>query len=698
MFEVLMISALIGYIGKQLYNKAAPPKTPAQSLTKEPITTPEKPQTMAEEQKMNRRVFVSASSLSIATVSSLAVPSLGILSVPGIIYAGTQVFQNAYRKLVDEGKLSVEIPLAITLVSCVVKEYYWLGNMGAFLYTINRKILATVKQESQQSLVDMFQQVPRSAWVVIDTGVEIEMPIQKVQAGDRIRVYAGSAIPVDGVIIEGHASIDQHILTGEAQPAEKGPDEAVFASTVVLSGQIDIRVEKAGEHTMVAQITQILNNTVTYRSETQLKAENIADKTVAPTLLLAGAAWPLVGPGSAIAVVNAHFGTKMSIIASIGILRFIKMMSRHGILIKDGRVLDLLNDVDTIAFDKTGTLTLEQPQVGQIHSCSKYSENEILIYAAAAEYRQTHPIAKAILAELKVRSLVVSVIAETAYEIGYGIKVNFSGQSLRVGSKRFMEKESIMIPPGIAKREAISHREGDSLVMVALDERLIGAIELVATLRPEAKAMIQALKQRSKIKSIYLISGDHRLPTRNLAKQLGIENYFAEILPPEKAKIIEGLKASGRVVCYIGDGINDAIALKTAHVSISLQGASNIATDSASMVLMGGNLWHICQAFEIADKFNQTVQNNYTLVMVPSLIGMSGALFLGFSLLQTMLLNQISIIANLLYTMRPLDEFEHELIQSEKLLGLQTLSSKETEPSTVDMVIEAKVPSLSHIA
>ena len=272
----------------------------------------------------------------------------------------------------------------------------------------------------------------------------------------------------------------------------------------------------------------------------------------------------------------------------ISVLNFLQMTSQEGILIKDGRALELLSEVDTIVFDKTGTLTEEQPHVGAIYTCHSINENELLTYAAAAEYKQTHPIARAIQQEALNRELRLPEIEKTTYEIGYGLKVRLNEKVVLVGSKRFMEMSEITIPSEINAIQQQCNEHGYSLVYVALDGQLAGAIELHATIRPEAKHIISELRQRGF--EIYIISGDHEKPTKKLAQEVGIEHYFAETLHENKATLIEALQKEGKAVCFVGDGINDSIALKKANVSVSLRGASTIATDTAQIVLMNENL------------------------------------------------------------------------------------------------------------
>jgi Cu2+-exporting ATPase len=406
-----------------------------------------------------------------------------------------------------------------------------------------------------------------------------------------------------------------------------------------------------------------------YKADAQLRAEELADRTVLPILVASVLTWPLFGPSSAIAVLNSHIGYRMSLIAPLSILSFFKILSHKGILIKDGLALDRLPLVDTVVFDKTGTLTLDQPHVCAVHSCSTYTEEQMLSYAATAEGKQRHPIALAIVEEAKTRAAPLLPLDQAQYEVGYGVKVvvhttltsaESRRQVVRVGSNRFMGKEEIPIPPAIEAIQTNCHAQGHSLVMVAIDDELVGAIELQPTLRPEAQATVQKLRQQG-IRSTYIISGDHETPTRRLAAELGIDHYFAETLPQNKAELIEQLQAEGKNICYIGDGINDSIALTKADVSVSLRGASTVAQDTAQIILMHGGLAELGVLFEMAKEYETNMWKNFWSVVGPSALCISGVYFIHFGLLSTILIKQIGLFTGIASALSPLHTHRHEL-------------------------------------
>jgi heavy metal translocating P-type ATPase len=629
---------------------------------------------LVAEKQINRALTIAGTSLGLTTVGLFYWP-LGLVGALLFLYASIPVHKKTFQ-LLKQGKVGVDALITITLAGCVSLGYFWIGSFATVVQIAGRKLLLRVTEDSRNKLIDVFRQYPKSAWVVVD-GVEVEVPLEEVNAGQTVVVNAGETIPVDGTIIEGMAAVDQHILTGESKPAEKEPGDEVFALTVVLSGRISVKVEKAGNETTVAQIGQVLNDTIEFKATAQLRAETLSDKTALPTLIAGCVSLPFLGPIGALAVINSHFKHKMSVIAPIGLMNFLNLASQKGILVKDGRSLELLNQVDTMVFDKTGTLTEEKPYIGAIHACVDYEDNKVLMYAAAAEQKQTHPIAKAILEEAHQRRLSIPEIDEAEYKIGYGLTVKISSSEVRVGSRRFMEICGISIPPELHRKEESCHGQGHSLIMVAIDSEAVGAIELLPTIRPEAKQVIRELRERHGIQSTYIISGDHETPTKTLAAELGVDHYFAETLPEEKANIVEQLQNEGKFICYVGDGINDSIALKKSQVSISLRGASTIAVDTAQIILMDERMSNLISLFDYAQDFHSNVNTTFGIVVIPTLIGIGGVLFLHFGLVHTIMLNLMSLAAGTSNSMLPLLKYKLTSEKVESKADLQPVPPKQ---------------------
>ncbi len=600
---------------------------------------------------VKRLLTISSASLGVSLLGAPMLSPLGLLSTAGFLYGSMPIFGSAYKTLKQDKKLNVDTLIAIMSAVCLTQGYLVAGNLAVWFNALRLLLLAKVNDDTQKSIFDVYQLQPRKVWLLTDDAV-VEVPFESVRVNDIVVVGAGETIPVDGMIVQGIASIDQQILTGEAQPVEKEAGDQVFASTVVLMGTVQVRVEQTGMETTVARIADTLNQARNFKSALQLRAEAFADRTILPTLALSALSVPLIGPMGALVILNAHFGYRLSIIGAISILNYLSLAGKEGVLIKDGRALDLLRQVDTIVFDKTGTLTQEQPHIDRIHCCGGYGEDAILCHAAAAESRQTHPIARSILEEAQRRGLAVPAVDEADYKVGFGLKVVQGEQLLRVGSRRFMEMEGLAIPETITAVQEFCHRQGHSLILVAVDGQVIGALEIHATVRPEAAQVLAELRRHNQA-NFYIISGDHTAPTQKLAHDLGIDHYFAETLPHQKAEIIEQLQAEGRTVCYIGDGINDAVALQKAHVSVSLRGASTIATDTAQIILMDESLRHLGTLFELGGNFTDNMKFNFAAIILPSLLGIGGAFFLHFGLIQSIVLNQLGFAVGVGNAMLP---------------------------------------------
>ncbi|MEM7132651.1 MAG: heavy metal translocating P-type ATPase [Chloroflexota bacterium] len=576
-----------------------------------------------EERAVLRLLRIQWLNIGIAGLSLLYSPLI-LLTLPGSIYSLIPAYRLTYQSF-KERRISSYVLDTILATGAILGGYLYTNVAGLWMFTLGQYLLVKSQNNSRQSLTNLFGELPRTVWVVVDDQ-EVEIPFDQLQFQDLIIVTAGQMIPVDGLITSGVASVDQHMLTGEAQPVEKCMGDTVFASTVVLAGQIHIQTQKTGQETVAMQIGKVLEQTADFQSTLQSRGEKIADQLTLPTLGLSALALPTLGLSSALAILTNMFGYKMRIYSPLSMLSFLNIASQQGILIKDGRSLEVLDQIDMIVFDKTGTLTIETPTVAVIHTFNGVTENELLQYAATAEHGQVHPIAKAILQCASERDLSWPRMESANYRIGYGIQVTLADDIIHVGSHQFMTLEDIAIDADLADIQKQCHKQGHSLVMVAHNRTLVGAIELHATIRPEAKQIVDELRHRGL--PMCIISGDHEHPTNALANTLGIEQYFASTLPEQKAEIIEDLQQGGRTVCFIGDGINDSIALKKADLSISLRGATTVAQDTAQVVMMDGTLGQFMSLLEIGKHFEKNMQTNLSISTIPSAICIGGVLFL----------------------------------------------------------------------
>jgi heavy metal translocating P-type ATPase len=578
-------------------------------------------------------------SVGLAATGRFLVPGLRPLSAAVFLYSTIPSFENAYNVVTKEQRLGVDVLDAIVVLACLASGQIFAGTVLAWSLSVARKLVQKTEDHSKKMLLNVFGKQPRFVWLYLD-GNEVETPLERLKINDIIVVHTGETVPVDGEVVDGMAMIDQHALTGESAPAEKLKGDKVFAATIVIAGKVYVSVTSAGEETTSSKLARILNDTAGYKLRSQSQGEELADKAVVPTLALGVLGLVTGGANGAIAIVNCDLGTGIRVAAPIGMLTSLTLCAQHGILVKDGRALELMRKVDTFLFDKTGTLTRERPEVGRILTFGKHSEEQILQWAAAAENKFSHPIANAILDKFKSLGLPMSETDDSKYQVGYGITVGIEGHTVRVGSARFMQHEGISLPAALEREMESVHGDGHSLIMVGVDDVLGGAIEMRAANRPEAEEVIAGLRGRG-AKHLAIISGDHDLPTRKLAEKLGMDRYFAEVLPQDKAKYVELLQSEGRTVCFVGDGINDSIALKKANVSISLRGASSIATDTAQVVFMEDSLVKVLQLQDISRDLQRNINWSWGLIVVPNMICIGGAFFLGFGVMHSMVFNQL---------------------------------------------------------
>lgn len=605
----------------------------------------------ARKKEENRKLILSSGAMGVAALGTLS-PVFYILGSAAVIYLIRPLLSIVYQDFKQGHFVSVQLVTLILIGGMIATGHLILSAAAGFMGGLLVKLIRKAEDSSQRQLVNIFAEHPNQVWLD-KGGVEVQVAFESLKKDDIVVVNAGEIIPVDGLIQRGSASVDQRILTGESQPVDKEIGDPVFAATLVLAGRISIRVETAGEETVAANIGHVLNNTQNYKDNLMLRGKKIADRLLPVEVGIAALTFGMLGAVPAIAVLWSGLGARMTIYGPISVLNYMQLLARQGILVKDGRVLESLREVDTVVFDKTGTLTHEQPSISDIYVLTYvYDQDQILYAAACAEHRQTHPVARAILDKAVSRGMTLAVPDNVRYEVGYGISVYMGDQLIRVGSARFMEKENLVLPELINDLQQQANEHGHSLIYVSINNTVAGILEMSPSIRPEVPALIQTLKKRGI--TTYIISGDHEQPTRNIALQLGIDHYFAEILPENKAVLINGLREEGKFVCFIGDGINDTIALKSAHISISLKGASSAATDTAQIIFMDGTLNPLTNLLYFSDEFEHTMHNNLLLSVAPGVLNIAGVYLLHFGIAASMGLFYTGTATGLINTVLPL--------------------------------------------
>lgn len=593
----------------------------------------------AEEERHKLRFLLTTGTMGLAIMAQTTFIWLTPISYLLIGYFSADIFKEAATALFKEKKIKVDI-----LDTGVILLTLMFGQIGAaafmvWILDLADMLLQKTTKKSQKYITDIFGEQPRFAWLLVD-GAEVQTEVKDLNKGDIVVVGTGESIPVDGVIIDGGAMIDQQSLTGESTPADKQEDEHVFASTVIVAGKVSIKVEETGKNTLASQVISIINEASGYDVKLQSVGEKMADKMVIPTMGLGAMGYATAGPGAMLAIMNADFGTGIRVAAPIALLASLGNAAKNGILIKHSEVIEKLKDIDVVLFDKTGTLTSEVPTVSRIVTANKrhYKEEKILFYTATAEQKFSHPIAAAILQKAKDENIELAQYDDSQYDVGLGINVKIEDKWIKVGSSRYMEREGIKIPPAIKSALKETGGRGQSAILTAINNKIAGMIELKSTIREEAADVIADLREHG-IKEIVLISGDHDAPTKELARQLNIDRYFAGVLPNEKADYVKLLQEEGKKVMMVGDGINDSAALSHADIGVSLKGASTIAVDVADVIFMDGSLTKFHYLFEVANNLQKNVKRSFLMIAIPNTVCIVGAFMGVFGLKASLVLN-----------------------------------------------------------
>lgn len=589
--------------------------------------------------RSERRLSIATVNLGLAAAAS-RLPVLRLPALLGTAFAASPIFGSALRALLVRRKLKVDVLDSIVIGILMATNSFFAAAIMSWLLYLADTILESTSRSSRELIGELFGEPSRTCWQMLPDGREVQRPVHELAIGDWVVVREGERIPVDGVVLAGQASVDQHMLNGEHAPVDRGTGETVFGMTTVLAGRLTIEVRETAETSNAARIQQIVARGLEHRVQLQSVSERFADDMVVPTFALGGVGYLLTGPQAMVAILNADYGTGIRVACPLALVTSLSVAARHGIVIKRGKVLETIRDVDVVVFDKTGTLTREIPEVGEIYAYDEeMSPGRILAYAACAEKRFTHPIARAILSRAEELGLELPPLVESTHHVGFGISATVDGQLLQVGSRRFLDQEGVATDgPAEADLAAVAET-GASVVLVALDGRLVGIIEIRSTAREEAQRVVDGLKNRPGIRDVVLLSGDHETATAALARRLGIDTHHAEMLPDEKARYIQDLQARGLRVAMIGDGINDTPALTAADCSISISGASDIALDVADVVFVSGGLDRFDHLIELSEQLNTNVHRSFALVIVPNTLLILGALGGWFGLGSSIVLN-----------------------------------------------------------
>lgn len=452
-------------------------------------------------------------------------------------------------------------------------------------------------------------------WLCND-GQEMLVPTTKIQTGDLVRVHMGNMVPFDGTVAEGEAMVNQASLTGESEPVRKYIESTVYAGTVVEEGELTIRVKETNGSSKFDKIVTMIEESEKLKSGLESKAEHLADRLVPYTLLGTGITYLLTrNMTKAISVLMVDFSCALKLAMPISVLSAIREASNYHVTVKGGRYLEAMAEADTIVFDKTGTLTKAQPTVKQVVAFNGMSENELLRIAACLEEHFPHSMAKAVVQAAIDRHLVHEELhSKVEYIVAHGISSKINNKKVVIGSYHFVfEDEKCAVPDGMMEEFDKLPSECSHLFM-AIDHELAAVICIEDPLREEAAAVVRKLKETG-ISKVVMMTGDSDRTAKAIAARVGVDEYYSEVLPEDKASFVEEEKKAGRKVIMIGDGINDSPALSAADIGIAISDGAEIAREIADITVGADSLNELVTLKLISDGLMKRIHKNYRFIV-----------------------------------------------------------------------------------
>lgn len=552
-----------------------------------------------------------------------------------VIICGFPLVYLSIRRIVyNKGisKISSALLISMAMFAAVAIGDIFAAGEVAFIMALGALLEEATTERAKKGLKKLISLAPVKGRKIQDNKEKM-ISVESIQSGDYLRILPGETIPVDGRIINGETTVDQSIMTGESIPVDKTIDDDVFGGTINCFGAIDIIATKVGEDSSIQKMIQLIRNAEQKQAPIQRIADTVASRLVPIALLIACIGYLVTGNiivGVTVLVVFCPcalvLATPTAVMAAIG------QATKHGVIIKSGEILETMGKVDTMAFDKTGTLTRGQLAVQSILAVdTDYSETDILQLAASAEAKSEHPIGKAIVSHAIEQDLEILDTTSFTMSVGKGIIAVIKGRELYCGNERFLEEHNIIVSESIQQAINVYRSEGKVSVIIANNEYIIGIITLSDTMRNDAINIISAISSLDM--TTVLLTGDSKAAATYIGKKSGVSEIHAELLPGEKVSIIESLQGKQHKVCMVGDGINDAPAMKTADVSIAMGTiGSDIAIETADIALMSDDLSKIPYIKRLSDATIKTIK---------------------FSIALSMAINCIAIILSLLEVLTP---------------------------------------------
>lgn len=521
-----------------------------------------------------------------------------------------------------QGKLKVELLDAISIGISAGRGDFGTAGTVIFLLEIGELLEDWTRKKSVADLARSMSLNVDRVWLRDENGTDMLVPVSRVKPGDRIVIRAGGVIPLDGVVVEGEATVNQASLTGESIPVPKHVDSVIYAGTVVEEGECLVLVKEASGQSRYDQIVAMIEKSERLKSSSEAKASSLADKLVPYTFAGSLAALALTRtPARALSVLMVDFSCALKLAMPLAVLSAIREAAKNHITVKGGKFLEAIAQADTIVFDKTGTLTLASPQVADIVTFDGKDATEMLRLAACLEEHFPHSMANAVVAEAKRRDLRHDEYhSKVEYLVAHGIASHVGDERVLIGSRHFIfEDEGVVIPEGEKERfDALPAQY--SHLYLAIAGRLSAVICISDPLRAEARDALAYLRDLG-ITNTVMLTGDSYRTAEAIAAEVGVDSFCAEVLPADKARFVAESRANGHTVIMVGDGINDSPALSEADCGIAISDGAAIAREIADVTIAADSLWELVKLRQIAMGLTRRIQSNYRFV-----IGFNGAL------------------------------------------------------------------------
>ncbi|WP_304107777.1 cation-translocating P-type ATPase [Mycolicibacterium bacteremicum] len=559
-------------------------------------------------------------------------PTSRVAATGVTIFTGYPFLRGALRTLRGGRSAGTDVLVsAATIASLVLREnvvaltVLWLLNIGEYLQDLTLR-------RTRRAIARLLQGNQDTAWVRLADGTEVEMATAELRVGDEVVVHDQVALPVDGVVVDGEAIIDQSAITGENLPVAVTADARVFAGSVVVRGRLVVRAEAVGSETTIGRIISRVEEAQQHRAPIQTVGESFSRRFVPASFLLSALTLVVTRDvRRAMTMLLVACPCAVGLSTPTAISAAIGNGARRGILIKGGSHLEEAGRVDAVVFDKTGTLTVGRPVVTNLVAFHKdWEPEQVLAYAASSEIHSRHPLAEAVIRSTQERHIEIPPHEECEVLVGLGMRTWADGRTLLLGSPSLLEREKVRVTKKATDWVQKLRRQSETPLLLAVDGKLVGLISLRDEIRPESAAVLERLRANG-VRRIVMLTGDHPETAAVVAEQLGIAEWQAEVLPEDKLAVVRRLREEGHTVAMVGDGVNDAPALAEADIGIAMGlGGTDVAVETADVALASDDLHRLLDVRDLGGRAVEVIRQNYAMSIAVNalglLIGAGGAL------------------------------------------------------------------------